>query len=69
LLLSKRQVEERLKALGAFYVMDVDDVHEVWATVWGFHVWVPIAGPWGGLDEDDMLEIEDDIRRSKPKWP
>ena len=70
LLLSKHEVEARLKALGAFYVTDADDVHEVWGTAWGFHIWVPIAGPFAGrLHEDDLIEIEDELRRSKPRFP
>ncbi len=66
LLLSKHEVEARLKALGAFYLTDADDLHEIWGTTWGFHIWVPMAGPFGGLHEADLIEIEDDIRRSKP---
>ena len=65
-MLQKAQVEIRLKALGAFYVIDVDDLHEVWGTAWGHFIWIPMVGPLGGLHEDDMLEIEDDIRSSKP---
>ncbi len=63
---SKQEVERRLKALQAFWVHDVDDLHELWGTAWGFFVWVPMAGPLGGLDSQDLLEIEEDIRRSKP---
>lgn len=65
-MLPKTEVEARLKKLGAFYVLDMDDLHEVWATAWGFHIWVPMAGPHRGLPEDVLEDIEHDIRSSRP---
>jgi hypothetical protein len=64
--LPKTEVEARLKALGAFYCIDIDDQHEVWGTTWGFFVWIPMAGPLRGLPEDVLEDIEHDIRQSKP---
>ena len=65
---TKQEVEARLQRLGAFYVMDMADLHQPWATGWGFFVWVPLAGPnHTDLDEEGVLEIEDDIRSPKPR--
>jgi hypothetical protein len=63
---TKDEIEARLRAAGAFYTSDVDDLHELWATPWGFEIWVPMAGPFGQLDEEDVLEIEESIRSSRP---
>lgn len=64
---TKQEVEARLRRLGAFYVADMDDLHELWVTAWGHCVFVPLAGPnRTDLDEEDVLEIEGGIRASKP---
>jgi hypothetical protein len=64
---SKAEVEARLTRLGAFYVSDFDDLHEYWATSWGFTILIPIAGPHRTeLDERDLTEIEEAILLSKP---
>lgn len=64
--MTKGEIEARLRAAGAFYAADADDLHEMWATPWGFVIWVPMAGPFGELDEADLLEIEQEIRDSRP---
>lgn len=64
--MTKAQIEARLQAAGAFYVFDLDDLHEVWATPWGFTITVRCAGPFGALDEDDLQAIVDDILASRP---
>lgn len=64
--MTKAEIEARLQAAGAFYLSDADDLHEIWGTTWGFVVWVPMAGPFGSLDEETFLKIEFDILRSKP---
>lgn len=66
-MLTKEEVEERLKAAGAFWLCDADDLHEVWATAWGFETWVPTAGPFRGLVEEDLAEIVADIEASRPR--
>ena len=67
--MKKEEIDARLRATGAFYVADMDDAHELWATSWGFEVWVPVAGPFGDIDEQDLLEIIDEILASKPGGP
>lgn len=64
--MTKQEIAERLRAAGAFYVMDVDDLHELWITPWSFEIWVPVAGPFGQIDEADLLEIEAEIIASRP---
>lgn len=64
--MTKREVEQRLTVLGAFWLSDWDDLHQLWGTAWGFEIMVPIAGPHSELDERDLVEIELEIRRSKP---
>lgn len=66
MLLTKQEVEARLNAVGAFWLTQMDDQHELWGTAWGFHLWVPIADPKALLDEEDVREIEAEIRNSKP---
>jgi len=65
-LLTKAQVEARLLALGAYWAANMDDVHELWITRWGFSIWVPIAAPNADMYEEDLREIEAEIIRSKP---
>lgn len=62
----KQEIHERLKRLGAFYISDADDAHEIWCTAWGFHFWVPSAGPYGWIYEIDLAEIEEAVAASKP---
>jgi hypothetical protein len=63
---TKAEIERRLKAAGAYYLCDLDDLHEVWVTYWGMEFTVRCAGPYGTLDEKDLLAIEFDILSSKP---
>ncbi len=66
-LLSKVEIEARLRGLGCYYGADMDDRHELWITPWGLGFWIPIAGPMApGLDVDHWEEIEADILRTKP---
>lgn len=65
-MLPKAEVEARLMRLGAFWSSDVDEVHQLWVTGWGFEIQVPIAGPMRGMYEDDLIEIEQDIINSRP---
>jgi hypothetical protein len=66
-LVSKAEVERRLGRLGAFWAADMDDDHQLWTTTWGFEIWVPIAKPNADMWEADLVEIEDEIRKSRPK--
>lgn len=63
---NKDAIEARLRAAGAFYLCDLDDLHEVWCTPWGFEITVRCAGPFGTLEEADLVEIEQAIRDSRP---
>jgi hypothetical protein len=63
---SKAEIEARLRAAGAMYAADLDDLHELWVTAWGFEITVRCAGPFGTLDEEDLVEIELEIRVSRP---
>lgn len=66
-MLSKAEIEARLKSLGCTYLLDADDLHEVWMTLWGDTFWIPMAGPHcPGLDADHWADIEADIERSRP---
>lgn len=64
--MQKPEIEALLKAAGAFYVSDWDDLHEMWATAWGATFMIPMAGPFGELDEQDVREIIEAISLSRP---
>ncbi len=65
--MTKDEIERRLRAAGAMYMADLDDLHELWCTPWGFQITVRCAGPYGNLDEEDLAEIEAEIRASRPQ--
>lgn len=65
--MKKHEIEAKLRAAGAFYLMDADDLHEVSATAWGHHFWVPMAGPFGAIDPDHLAEILADIEARRPR--
>ncbi len=62
---SKDEVEARLKGLGAFWATNVDDQHAVWMLPNGFQIWVPLVAPDATMYEDDLIEIEEEIRAAK----
>ena len=64
--MTKSEITRRLTSAGAYYLCDLDDVHELWVTNWGLEFTVRCAGPHGSIDEDDLLAIEFDILSSKP---
>ena len=64
--MSKTEIEARLRAAGGIYATDLDDLHELWVTTWGFEITVRCAGPFGTLDEDDLVEIVEAIADSRP---
>ena len=68
-MLTKADVEARLKIAGAYWIANADDQHEIWLTHWGWSFWVPIAAPGATMYEEDLVEIEQEICASKPPTP
>ena len=61
------EVERRLRALGCYWGCDMDDYHQIWITAWGMHFIVPMIGRNRLCPSEDLLEIEDEVRRLRPR--
>jgi hypothetical protein len=61
------EVERRLRALGCYWGADMDDYHQIWITAWGMHITVPMIGRDRLCPQEDLQEIEDEVRRLRPK--
>ena len=45
----------------------MDDYHQMWITAWGMYFTVPMIGRDRLCPREDMQEIEDEVRRLRPK--
>lgn len=61
------EVERRLRALGCYWGIDLDDYHQVWLTSWGMSFTVPMIGAGRLCPAEDLGEIEAEIRQLRPK--
>lgn len=60
--MTKAEIEARLRAAGAYYAGEMDDLHEIWITNSGVSFTVRCAGPFGTVDPEDLAEIEAWVR-------
>lgn len=64
-LVPSTEVEARLKALRCYWAANMDDGHHIWMTRAGTSFVVPAIGSTFGCWEDDLEEIEGDLRSGK----